>query len=60
MAFNDKFDKEEIEHFFECCDLSATSGEIQKALAAVLKCKTSFHLTFRFFKKTFSFFRSSS
>ncbi|CAF1265204.1 unnamed protein product [Adineta ricciae] len=37
MAFNDKFDKEEIEHFFECCDLSATSGEIQQALTAVLK-----------------------
>ncbi|UJR29408.1 hypothetical protein I4U23_010620 [Adineta vaga] len=37
MSFNDKLDQDEIEHFFQCCDFSATSNEIQQALKAVFK-----------------------
>ncbi|CAF0847000.1 unnamed protein product [Adineta steineri] len=37
ISFNDKLDQNEVETFFQCCDLSATSDEIKQALKAVLK-----------------------
>ncbi|CAF3281523.1 unnamed protein product [Rotaria socialis] len=37
LSFNDKLDRNELEKFFECCDLSATSYEIDEALESVLQ-----------------------
>ncbi|CAF1125311.1 unnamed protein product [Rotaria sp. Silwood1] len=37
LSFNDKLDANELEKFFECCDLSATSYEIKEALDYVLQ-----------------------
>lgn len=38
MSFNDKLDDTELAHFFDCCDLSATTNEIEEGLQAVLGC----------------------
>ena len=35
LALDDKLDRSDMEKFFECCDLSATSYEIQEALENV-------------------------
>jgi hypothetical protein len=45
LSFNDKLDQNELEKFFDCCDLSATPYEIQQGLDAVLQCKLSFFLS---------------
>jgi hypothetical protein len=44
ISFNDKLDEEELERFFECCDLTATPYEIQEALEAVLQRKFIIYL----------------
>ncbi len=49
LSFNDKLDREELEKFFECCDLSATNYEIQEALETVLQRKFYLFRKFLFF-----------
>jgi hypothetical protein len=44
LSFNYKLDQNELENFFECCDLSATPYEIEEALETVLQC--NFYLVF--------------
>jgi hypothetical protein len=39
LSFNEKLEPNELENFFESCDLSATTYEIQEALQTVLQCK---------------------
>jgi hypothetical protein len=49
LSFNDKLDQNELEKFFDCCDLSATPYEIQQGLDAVLICKFTFFSFFYLF-----------
>jgi hypothetical protein len=38
LSFNDKLDQNELEKFFEACDLSVIPSEIQEALQSVIRC----------------------